>query len=294
MSEGTMQRRAQRDDQRDQRTKRARSLNRALAAAAVPALLFAAGCSSDSGDGGGSGGNAADSGSQQSSGGSTTSPGDTVPSPTLQAAVYSALPDACKVLSEDTLDDTVPKAKSGKKSASGEAGVRSGCTWDSLSDNGVKGSQYRWLSVSLLRFESNSVAGDADQQAQEYFTRQLNDAKSVSGATNVKSTAAAGIGDAATAISYDQKKKEGSFKQQTVVTRTENVVITVDYNGAGLAGDKAPDAAALMKLAQQAAKETVASVKKANGGPTQPSSPAATPSANGSTAPSATPSPSKS
>ncbi|MHC5902445.1 DUF3558 domain-containing protein [Streptomyces sp. S6] len=291
MSEGTMQRRAQRDDQ--SRTKRARSLNRALVAAALPVMLFAAACSSDSGDGGGD--KAANQGTQQSTGGTATSPtGDASPSPTLRAAVYSALPDACKVLSDDTLDDTVPKAKSGKKSASGEADIRSACTWDSLSDNGVKGSQYRWLSVSLLRFDSNSVAGDADKQAQEYYTRQLNDAKSVQGATNVKSTAAAGIGDAATAISYDQKKKEGAFKQQTVVARAENIVITVDYNGAGFAGDDAPDAADLMKLAQQAAKETVASVKKANSGPTQPSSPAATPSATGSTAPSATPSSAKS
>jgi len=286
-----MQRRAQRDDQC--RTKRARSLNRALVAAALPVMLFAAACSSDSGDGGGS--SAANQDTQQSTGGTATAPtADVSASPTLQAAVYSALPDACKVLSDDTLDDTVPKAKSGKKSASGEAGVRSACTWDSLSDNGVKGSQYRWLSVSLLRFDSNSVAGDADKQAQDYYTRQLNDAKSVQGATNVKSTAAAGIGDAATAISYDQKKKEGAFKQQTVVARAENIVITVDYNGAGLAGDKTPDAADLMKLAQQVAKETVASVKKANSGPAQPSSPAATPSATGSTASSATPSPAKS
>ncbi|QNP75809.1 DUF3558 domain-containing protein [Streptomyces roseirectus] len=287
-----MQRRAQRDDQPEKRTKRARSVNRAMVAAALPVLLFAAACSSDSDDGGAA---AANKDTQQSSGSGAASPGEEVSaSPTLRAAVYQSLPDACEVVSEDTLDDTVPKAKSGKKSASGEAGTRSGCTWDSLTDNGVKGSQYRWLSVSLLRFDSNSVAGDADQQAQDYYGRQLNDAKSVQGATNVKSAAATGIGDAATAIRYDQKKKEGSFKQQTVVTRTENIVITVDYNGAGFAGDKAPDPDDLMKLAQQVAKETVAAVKKANGAATQPSSPAATPSANASTAPSATPSPSKS
>ncbi|MFM9615853.1 DUF3558 domain-containing protein [Streptomyces niveiscabiei] len=287
-----MQRRAQREDQHDRRTKRARSLNRALAAGALPVLLFAAGCSSDSDDGG-SAAKAGDS-QQSSSGGTATTPDDASPSPTLKAAVYGTLPDACKVLSEDTLDDTVPKAKAGKKSASGEAGTRSGCTWDSLSDNGVKGSQYRWLSVSLLRFDSNSVAGDADKQAQDYFARQLNDAKSVQGATNVKSSAAAGIGDAATAVSYDQKKKEGAFKQQTVVTRAENVVVTVDYNGAGFAGDKAPDAAELMKLAQQTAKEVVAAVKKANSVTPQPSSPAATPPAKPSATPSASASAAKS
>jgi hypothetical protein len=75
-----------------------------------------------------------------------------------------------------------------------------------------------------------------------------------------------GTGDEATLVRYDLKKKEGAFKQQTVVTRVENVVLTLDYNGAGLAGDKTPDADDLAKLAKKAAKEAVASVASANKG----------------------------
>jgi hypothetical protein len=81
------------------------------------------------------------------------------------------------------------------------------------------------------------------------------------------------MGDAATAVRYDLKKKEGSFKQQTVVVQVENVVVTVDYNGAGLAGEKTPSATDLMKDAQKAAKEAVAAVSSANGSAASSASP---------------------
>ncbi|CAM5530594.1 hypothetical protein SGRIM128S_05836 [Streptomyces griseomycini] len=64
---------------------------------------------------------------------------------------------------------------------------------------------------------------------------------------------------------YDLKKKEGTFEQQTVVARVENVVVTLDYNGAGLAGDKTPDADDLMKDAKKAAEEAVAAVTGTSG-----------------------------
>lgn len=82
---------------------------------------------------------------------------------------------------------------------------------------------------------------------------------------------------------YDLKKDEGTFKQQTVVARVENVVVTLDYNGAGLAGDKAPDADALLADAKKAAREAVLSVTKANG----PGAASGSPSAPASKAPSA-------
>jgi hypothetical protein len=97
------------------------------------------------------------------------------------------------------------------------------------------------------------------------------------------------VGDEATAVRYDLKKKEGSFKQVTVVARVENVVVTVDYNGAGLAGDKTPSADTLNKLAQKAAKEAVASVAKANGGGTA-GTPSSAPSKSASKSPSGSPS----
>ncbi|MGW5031816.1 DUF3558 family protein [Streptomyces nigra] len=282
-----MQRAAMRDqiDRRDQREQRARGLRRALVcAAAVPVMLIAAGCSSDSGSG-----DKASKGGDD--GGATTSASKSASaSPTVQAAVYKSLPEACKVLSEKTLDDLVPKAKSGKKGSSDDTSTRGSCSWSSLDNNGVKGSQFRWLNVSLLRFESDAARGAGDKLAQEYYRTQAQDARSVTGAKNTKSQPVQGVGDEATAVRYDLKKKEGSFKQETVVARTENVVVTVDYNGAGLAGEKTPDADKLNKLAQKALKEAVAAVAKANGAGGDAGTPSSAPSKPASKSPSAEPS----
>jgi DNA-binding protein YbaB len=212
----------------------------------------------------------------------------------------STLPEACDVLSSKTLEDLVPEArKSGKEGSSDDLESRASCSWDSLDNNGVKGSQFRWLNVSLLRFDSDVSRGAGDELAREYYEGQIDDARAVTGARNTKSSSVAGIGDEATAVRYDLKKKEGSFRQQTVVARVENVVVTVDYNGAGLAGDKTPDADDLLKDAQKAAKEAVAAVMEANepgGGKAKVpgSSPSASKASGGSGAdPSGTKSPSR-
>ncbi|MES9622939.1 DUF3558 family protein [Streptomyces tuirus] len=251
MSEGTMQRRAQRVE----RTRRAKRLNRALVcAAAVPVMLVAAGCSSDSGSG--------DSTDEAAKAGASASAS---PSPTVRAAAYGKLPEPCKAFSKKTLEDLVPKGKSGKEGKSDDISTRGSCSWNSLDNNGVKGSQFRWLNVSMLRFESDVSRGPADKLAQEYFEKQVQEAQAVEGAKSVKSEPVAGTGDQATAVHYDLKKKEGTFKQQTVVARVENVVVTLDYNGAGLAGDKTPSGSDLLKDAKKAAKEAVAAVSEANG-----------------------------
>ncbi|MGY3203304.1 DUF3558 family protein [Streptomyces sp. TE5632] len=254
MSEGTMQRRAQRDmgapPTPSRQWGRAKRLNRVLVcAAAVPAMLIAAGCSSDSGSDGG-GDKAAD----------TSASASASPSPTVRAAVYTDLPDACEVLSEKTLGDLVPKAKSGKESQSDDISTRAGCSWDSLTNNGVDGSQFRWLNVSMLRFDSDIARGAGDELAKEYYDKQVKDVQATDGAKGIEAEPLSGTGDEATAVRYDLKKKEGTFKQQTVVARVENVVVTLDYNGAGLAGDKTPSADDLMKDAKKAAEEAVTSV----------------------------------
>ncbi|WP_233645986.1 DUF3558 family protein [Streptomyces sp. BSE6.1] len=251
-----MQLRAQRD-QRDQQAKRAKRLTRVLVgAAAVPVMLVAAGCSSDSGSGDGK-----DKAAEESAASKSASP-----SPTVQAAAFRKLPEPCSVVTKKTLDDLVPKGDSGKEGSSNDTAVRASCSWDSLDDNGVKGSQFRWLSVSMLRFESDVTRGEGDKLAHDYYQKQLKDVQGVEGAKSVKTAPVSGTGDEASMVRYDLKKKEGTFKQQTVVARVENVVITLDYNGAGLAGDKTPDADDLAKDAQKAAKEAVAAVTKANGG----------------------------
>ncbi|MER5200673.1 DUF3558 domain-containing protein [Streptomyces sp. NPDC002755] len=298
MSEGTMQRRAQRDGQFDQREQRAErvnrsgGLNRLLAAAvAVPVMLVAAGCSSDSGSGDDAKDAAATTGSGTDSAASAA--------PTVQAAAYKTLPEACAVVTKKTLTELVPKgATSGKEGTSSDTAARASCSWSSLANNGVKGSQFRWLNVSLLRFESDATTGDGESQARTYYAKQVKDAQAVSGAKNVKSAPVTATGDEATSVRYDLKKSEGAFKQQTVVVRVENVVLTLDYNGAGLAGDKAPSVETLTKAAEKAAKEAVASVQSANGegtgGGSDTSTKSPAPSESASSTPKATPSKSSS
>ncbi|PZH03139.1 DUF3558 domain-containing protein [Streptomyces sp. NTH33] len=293
MSEGTMQRAAQREVGvpptpfrqwgSAQSAPRAKRLNRVLVgAAAVPMVFLAAACSSsDSGSGSGDGAQQTATAGAQGS----TSPSA---SPTVQAAAYAELPEACRVLSDKTLGDLVPKgAKSAKQGSSSDLSTRAGCSWSSLDNNGVKGSQFRWLNVSLLRFESDASRGTGEKQAQEFYQRQVDDARSVPDAKNTKAEPLSGTGDEATVVRYDLKKKEGAFKQQTVVARVENVVVTLDYNGAGLAGDSTPDADGLVKSAEKAAKEAVTAVAKANGAAGDGSAPSA------SSSPSATKSPGK-
>ncbi|MEU5798670.1 DUF3558 domain-containing protein [Streptomyces sp. NPDC047813] len=277
--------RAKRDD-RDRLEQRKVRLRRALVcAAAVPAVLITAACSSDSGDSKPK----SDGASASRSASDSTSPSASS-SPTAAPGAYKTLPNACKALSSKTLDDMVPKADaSGKKGGSDEPSSRASCSWSSLSNNGVKGSQFRWLNVSLLRFDSDAARGSANAQAHTYFTNQVKDAQSVSGAKNAKVSAVSGTGDEATSVRYDLSKKEGLFKQETLVARVENVVVTLDFNGAGLAGDKTPDPDDLAKSAQKALKETVDSVSSANSGGGSGSS-----SADPSTKPSGSASPSAS
>lgn len=281
-----MQRAADRD-QRNQRDRQPRRAGRvAVCALALPVMVFAAACSSDSGSG--------DGGSKDAGGGTSSSASGASASPTVQAAAYRKLPGSCGVLSKKTLTSLVPKgAKSGKEGTSDDTATRASCSWSSLDNNGVKGSQFRWLNVSLLRFESDARRGEGNQLAHAYYQKQVKDAQGVEGAKHTTAQPVAGTGDEATLVRYDLKKKEGAFKQQTVVTRVENVVVTIDYNGAGLAGEKTPDAGALSKSAEQAAKEAVASVASANGDGGSGSGTAKPSPSKSAPAKSASPSPSK-
>ncbi|MEU0251057.1 DUF3558 domain-containing protein [Streptomyces sp. NPDC006184] len=256
-------------------------------------MLITAACSSGSGD---SEAKAGSESTPRAAAGSTTPSASA--SPTVRPAAYHKLPEPCGVLSKKTLTELVPKgAKSGKDGSSDDPSARSSCSWDSLDNNGVKGSQFRWLHVSLLRFDSDATRGSGDDQAHTYFSRQSEDAKAVDGAKNVKIVPLSGTGAEATAVRYDLKKKEGLFRQQTAVARVENVVVTVDYNGAGLAGERTPDADDLAKAAEKALKEAVASVSAANGedsgqgsGKKSPASPSAPASGPASKSPSGSPS----
>jgi hypothetical protein len=225
-------------------------LTRLLACAAVIPAVLVTGCSYLPG-----------SDPKESSSKSASEPTSDSPSPTVAAAKYGKLPKSCSTLSKKTIEALVPKtkSKSGTTGKSADVGTRSTCSW-----NGLDGFQYRWLDVSLQRFKSDPTLGSGDSRAKEYFGKQVHTAKQASGAKNLKTTTAGGVGDQATTISYVIKKEGEEFKNQTVIARTANIVIILNYNGAGYEDAKTPNSAELLKDAKGAAKEVVAAVADAN------------------------------
>jgi hypothetical protein len=231
-------------------------------------ILVAAGCSSDDDSG-----TAKDEAKQSAAAGSgknaKTASGaspDASPTATVRAK-YAKLPEPCATLSGKTLKALVPAAKDkkGSQGSSDDLDARGTCSWNSLDSNGVHGSQYRWLSLALVRFDSDATLGTGDERAASYLAKQITAARATADAKGLKSEKLTGLGDEATAVTYSLKKKEGDFKQQTLLVRTANAVLTLDYNGAGLAGEKDPDPAKLLKDAKRAAGDAVAAIAKANG-----------------------------
>ncbi|MGY0024721.1 DUF3558 domain-containing protein [Streptomyces sp. YJ-C3] len=248
-----------------------------VCAAAVPAVLVVAGCSSGSGSDSGDG---AKKGSEAKASASTAKDAAKKVAP----ATYKALPQACSAISKKTLGDLVPKGDS-KAGASDDESTRASCSWSSLENNGVKGSQFRWLNVSMVRFDSDVNRGSGDKLASAYYAKQVKDAQATEGAKSVKTSPVSGTGDEATLVRFDstykEKKKDVTSKQQTVVSRVDNVVVTVNYNGSGLAGEKTPDADGLSKDAEKAAKEAVASLADSAKDAARSGSPSASQSSSG-------------
>lgn len=232
-------------------------LTRILACAAVPVMLVAAGCSSDSDSGKTSG--------SDSSSSATSQAGKKVAA--VDPAKYAKLPDPCKTISAKTITQLVPetKAKGGTTGKSSDTTSRGSCSWNGLDDDGVKGSQYRWLDVAFLRYDSEQSLGASGQQrAEDNYAKEIAKAQATEGAKSVRTSPAGGVGEAAKAIGYELKKTGEDFTYATIVTRTGNVVITLTYNGTGYAGAKSPASADLMKGAMTAAKEAAAAVGVAN------------------------------
>ncbi|MFF9687210.1 DUF3558 domain-containing protein [Streptomyces sp. NPDC014623] len=246
-------------------------LSRILACAAVPVMLVVAGCSSDSGD--------------AKEPGSSASPSAKKSEPAVEPAKFATLPDACTSIGKKTIEDLVPKTKNkgGVPSKSSNTASRGGCSWNGLDDNGVKGSQYRWLDVGFTRFDSDRALGSGAERATAEYTKQVSKAQATEGAEKVSAKPATGIGEQATSVTYGLDKSSEDFEYAVVVARTGNVVVSVTYNGAGFAGAKSPAAADILKDAQKAAKEAVAAVG-AEGGGAKSSAP---PSTGASSSPSA-------
>ncbi|MFK4224865.1 DUF3558 family protein [Streptomyces sp. NPDC019890] len=232
-------------------------LTRLLACAAVPVMLVVAGCSSDS-----------DSAKNSSTDSSSSASSQSGQKPAkVEPAKYAKLPDPCKSIATKTITNLVPetKVKTGTAGRSSDTTSRGSCSWNGLDDNGVKGSQYRWLDVSFLRYESDASLGvSGEKRAQDNYAKEIAKTQATEGAKKVRTSPAGVVGDAATAISYELKKTGEDFTYATIVTRTDNIVITLTYNGTGYAGADSPASADLMKGAVAAAKEAVASVGVAN------------------------------
>lgn len=218
-------------------------------ALAVPAVLLA-GCSS----GGGSGSDDADGAD-----GGTTSAAATPTTPAPAPAKYATLPGGCATVGRATVTALVPKAKSpgGTPAASDDSHARAGCSW---TGNGSDGYQYRWLSVTLQRFSSTATAS-AEQQAEDRFTEQVSLLHKVPGSAT---SAVVGVGDRASSVTVKATAAKVTSRNDTLVVRTGNVVVIVEYNGAGLEGKKNPSATAVREGAARAAKDVVAAVAGAN------------------------------
>ncbi|QES49522.1 DUF3558 domain-containing protein [Streptomyces venezuelae] len=242
-------------------------LTRLLACAAVPVVLTVAGCSSDSGKGG-SGSD--DDKKKPESSASAAAPSAQPSAAKPEKAAFDKLPDPCKVIQAKTIETLVPevKDKNGTATKSNDLANRAGCSWNGLDEDGLKGSDYRWLAVSLVRYDSHSTLGSGNKRAEEQLAKQTEAAKASEGAQNVKAEPAGGVGDQATSVTYSVKKDVESFNT-TIIARSQNVVLTLDYNGAAYEGAKAPDQAKLLEGAITAAKEAVGAIGSANQQPQQ-------------------------
>ncbi|WP_328720097.1 DUF3558 domain-containing protein [Streptomyces sp. NBC_00247] len=251
-------------------------LSRILLCAAVPVMLVAAGCSSDSDD------------AKEKSTGTTASGSSSAAasaSPTVEPAKFAGLPDPCKAVSAKTVKKLVPSAKkaSGTAGKSTDGDARGSCSWNGLDDKGVKGSVYHWLDIGLVRYDSDASIGSGADRATTDYTKSVAKAQAAEGAKNINSAPVSGIGDQATSVTYTLNKTSEDFTYAAIVVRTANVVVSVNYNGTGYAGAKAPSAADILAGAQTAAKEVVAAVGGTGGTgttTTDSSSPSATTSSS--------------
>jgi hypothetical protein len=243
-------------------------LTRILACAAVPVMLVVAGCSSDSGDDGEKTKKDSKASASATPGEGSPGTGSDVPKePAVEPAKFAKLPEACKSVSQKTIEALLPaaKPKSGTQGRSSDLMARGSCSWNSLADQGVKGSQYRWLDVSFLRYNSEEALGvSGEQRAKDSYAKEVEKAKAADGAKNLKASAASGIGEEATLIGYQLRKTGEDFEYATVVSRTDNVVVALTFNGTGYAGAEPPTAKDVARDATRAVKDAVNSVASAN------------------------------
>jgi len=218
----------------------------ACAAVAVPMLLVA-GCSSDSGE--------PESNGPSSS--ASASAGKEKPAP----AAYKNLPDPCKTVSEKTVEDVVPGTddKTGKNLASSDTDSYGACLWSGGS--GDIDAEYRALTVSLKRYDSDASLGSGDEQAERFFQQEIEAVKSDESHEKPEESKVSGTGDEALAVTYETEKKDNSYRATRVVVRDQNVVVTVDYEGTGFEDADPPSRDEVRKNAEKVAKEAAGAIE---------------------------------
>ncbi|MFG3251984.1 DUF3558 domain-containing protein [Streptomyces sp. NPDC048172] len=221
----------------------------ACAAVALPVLLVA-GCSSDSDNGGKDSDSPSDSASK-------SKPAKVAP------AKFKELPDSCKSIGKGTVKDLVPKSdnEAGKRVGSGDTNDSTSCLW-----SGLDKYDYRQLTISLKRFDSEASLGTGDKRAGQFLDERVGETTGNKDNKKAKDSHVADVGEQATSVSYETKKKDSKgksedFTGERLVARTANVVVTVDYEGAGFEDAKQPKPEDLKKKAEKAAKEAITNIK---------------------------------
>jgi hypothetical protein len=217
----------------------------ACAAVALPVLLVA-GCSSDSG------------GEEPSSPSASSSASG---SGAEQTAAYKKLPDPCKTVAEKTIEDVVPGTddKSGENLTSSDTDSYGACLWSGAS--GDIDAEYRALTVSLKRYDSDASLGTGKEQAERYFQQEVESAKTAETHNKPEEKKVSGVGQAAVAVTYETEKKDNSYRATRLVVRDENVVVSVDYEGTGFEDADPPSRDEVRKNAEKVAKEAAGAIK---------------------------------
>lgn len=220
---------------------RGRAARHLLACAAASALLIT-GCSSGSGG----------------------EPDDGEPpaaSPTPEPVRFTDLPNACRTVDAETVEKVVPEASDdkGEELPSENVAVTSTCLW-----SGLDGYDFRSLTVTLKRFDSDLSLGSGDSRAGQYLESQTAEITEDEANEKVKEAELAELGDESVSIGFTAEKKNGDssreFRQHRVVTRSANVVVTVDYAGTGFESADLPSADDVRKGAEVVASEVLAAV----------------------------------
>lgn len=124
------------------------------------------------------------------------------------------------------------------------------------------------LTVALRRFDSDVALGSGDERADEYLQQMVEEVTGDEANADVETAALAETGDAATSVGYtvvkeSEEEGEQEYRQQRIVARTGNLVLTLDYSGAGFEGDDMPGADDIKAGAETAAHEAVTTVNAA-------------------------------